>query len=218
MSEETIKKQLINSKISISFYTDFNFVRWLKGKPKFNKTSREQQKGSDHKLWKKNWEHTRYNKMIISCRKDAKYGNFVFTYVPETKTLHFHTPDGSTINIPNLIFPYGQEKIENAISKQVSLKGEEKKQFGKPIAWSIEDHHDYYIFKCMIEVEENSYTNHSKSDGILGLDMNVDHIAWANVNSIGQLINSGTFDFNVERKTTVKLTKFSKRSPFAWLT
>ncbi len=50
----------------------------------------------------KHWEQARYNKMTISGRRDAKYGNFVFSYEPETKSLHFSTPNGVAVEIPNL--------------------------------------------------------------------------------------------------------------------
>jgi hypothetical protein len=70
---------------------------------------------NNHKLWLEDWEHSRYNKMMISGRKDAKYGNFVFTYIVETKNLHFTTLNGVAVDIPNLVFPYGQENVEKAI-------------------------------------------------------------------------------------------------------
>ena len=59
--------------------------------------------------------------MTISGRKDAKYGNFVFSYEPETKSLHFITPNGVAVEIPNLVFPYGQEKIDQAIQLQMDM-------------------------------------------------------------------------------------------------
>ena len=41
--------------------------------------------------------------------------------------------------------------METAILNQVNCMN--KKKYGKPIAWSVEDHGDYYIFKCMINVD-----------------------------------------------------------------
>ncbi|MGM0901744.1 MAG: IS200/IS605 family accessory protein TnpB-related protein [Bacillota bacterium] len=66
---------------------------------------------------------------------------------------------------------------------------------------------DYYIFKCIVDVPENKSENFSKSAGMIGVDLNVDHIAWSNVNSIGQLIKSGTLNFSLEGKTSGQITK-----------
>ncbi|MBO1006007.1 transposase, partial [Pseudogracilibacillus auburnensis] len=91
---------------------------------------------NDHESWLHDWRQSRYNQMTISGRKDAKYGNFVFTYERETKNLNFITPDGAAIEIPNLVFPYGQENINHVFELQMATK--DKKKYGIPIAWSIE--------------------------------------------------------------------------------
>ncbi|TKC20129.1 transposase [Robertmurraya kyonggiensis] len=141
----------------------------------------------------------------MSGRKDAKVGNFVFCYTPETRELHFTPPNGTEIIIDNLVFPYGQEQIDHAIETQMSCKN--KKKYGNPIAWSVEDHGDYYIFKCIVDVPGNPHKNDSRADGLLGLDLNVDHIAWSNINTTGQLIKSGVFSFDLEGKTSEQITK-----------
>ncbi|WP_185819433.1 IS200/IS605 family accessory protein TnpB-related protein [Bacillus yapensis] len=160
---------------------------------------------NDHQQWRKDWEQARYHQMTISGRKDAKVGNFVFCYIPETREFHFITPDGTQIRIENLVFPYGQEQVDHAIETQMGCKN--KKKYGKPIAWSAEDHGDYYIFKCIVDVLENPHKNFSRADGLLGLDLNVDHIAWSNINAKGQLIKSGVFSFDLDGKTSEQITK-----------
>ncbi|MEQ2528548.1 IS200/IS605 family accessory protein TnpB-related protein [Bacillaceae bacterium CLA-AA-H227] len=160
---------------------------------------------TDHQQWRKDWEQSRYNQMTISGRKDAKVGNFVFCYIPETRELNFKTPDGTQIKIENLVFPYGQEQVDHAIETQMRCKN--KKKYGKSIAWSVEDHGDYYIFKCIVDVPEKPHKNFSRADGLLGLDLNVDHIAWSNINAKGQLIKSGVFSFDLEGKTSEQITK-----------
>ena len=54
------------------------------------------------------------------------------------------------IEIPNLLFPYGQDKIEQAIQLQMDMPFDLKKKHGTPVAWSVEDHEEYYIFKCIL--------------------------------------------------------------------
>ncbi|WP_197274824.1 IS200/IS605 family accessory protein TnpB-related protein, partial [Halolactibacillus sp. JCM 19043] len=79
--------------------------------------------------------------------------------------------------------------------------------YGKPIAWSLEDHGDYYIVKCLIDVPPAPYLNTSTSTGMIGVDLNVNHIAVANVNAIGQCVDAFTLPFNLEGKTSGQQAK-----------
>ena len=170
-------------------------------------------KYKDHELWKSDFKQSRHNQMLISGRKDSANGNFVFKYNTENSSLFFQTPNGVLVNIDNVYFPYGQENVNHAIETQLATK--DKKKHGKSISWAIEDHGAYYIFKCIVDVPENPNKNYSKSAGIIGVDLNVDHIAWSNVNSIGQLIKSGTLDFSLEGKASGEATKMIEAEAIA---
>lgn len=160
---------------------------------------------TNSKLWKQDWYLSRYGKMTISGRKDAKAGSFVFTYDSDSKVLSFKAINGNVVTFDNLSFPYGQANVDYAIRTQYNLKN--KKTFGKPISWSIEDRGAYYIIKCLVDVPPNEYINHSKDSGIIGIDLNVDHFAVSNVNSIGQLIESFSIKFDIYNKSTGQLNK-----------
>ncbi|MFD3448137.1 IS200/IS605 family accessory protein TnpB-related protein [Microbacteriaceae bacterium 4G12] len=167
----------------------------------------------NHALWIQDFERARYNQMLISGRKDAKSGNFVFTYNLDTQSLHFTTPNGIPIEIPHLTFPYGQDQVNHAVQTQWDCT--DKKKAGKPIGWAIEDRGAYYIFKCLIDVDENPNQNFSKSDGVIGVDCNFDHFAWANINKKGQLIKTGVFSFDLEGKTSGQITKIIEAEAIA---
>ena len=49
-------------------------------------------------------------------------GNFVFTYSSDEKILRFNTPSGINIQIENLVFPYGQEKVEATILERSTVR------------------------------------------------------------------------------------------------
>jgi hypothetical protein len=66
-----------------------------------------------------------------------------------------------------------------------------KKEYGKPISWSVEDHGEYYIIKCLVDVELNPYINFSTSDGVIGVDCNYHHIAWTDVSKDGLTLATG---------------------------
>ncbi|PEI42103.1 transposase [Bacillus pseudomycoides] len=159
----------------------------------------------NHDKWKTFFSRSRNKQLILSGRKDAKHGNFVFQYVPETKGLWMTTSSGKTLMFPAVTFPYGQEIIEEVIITQ--LQCENKKKHGKPITWSVEDYGEYYIVKCLVDVPENPHTNYSKSDGVIGLDCNLEHFAWANVTKDGNYKGSGSLGFSIMGKSTGQITK-----------
>lgn len=143
--------------------------------------------------------------MTISGRKDAGSGNFVFLYDPDNNKLSFKTPAGVVVSIEELHFPYRNDLVKSCIFTQQKCKN--KKKYGKPLGWSVEDHGDYYIFKCIIEEVPNPYKNYSKLDGVIGIDSNVNHFAISNVNSKGQLLSSWSLPFDLAGKTSNQATK-----------
>ncbi|MBU8686489.1 IS200/IS605 family accessory protein TnpB-related protein [Priestia megaterium] len=167
----------------------------------------------DHSSWRELFLAARNKQVLISGRKDAASGNFVFTYQPDTKDLHMTSLRGKVVTFPNVSFPYGQEQVTNAIFRQRNCK--DKKANGKPISWSVEDHGDYYIIKCLIDVEEEVLVNFSTSDGVIGVDCNLDHFAWTDVSKDGNLLESGTFSFSLHKKTTGQSTKILEAEAIA---
>ncbi|MEK6446641.1 IS200/IS605 family accessory protein TnpB-related protein [Priestia aryabhattai] len=159
----------------------------------------------NHPSWRERFLATRNKQVLISERKDAASGNFVFTYQPDKRDLHMTFRRGKVVTFPNVSFPYGQEQITNAVLPQRNCK--DKKANGKPISWSVEDHGDYYIIKCLIDVEEEVLVNFSTSDGVIGVDFNVDHFVWADVSKDGNFLENGTFSFSLHKKTTGQSTK-----------
>ncbi|PEF21960.1 IS200/IS605 family accessory protein TnpB-related protein [Bacillus pseudomycoides] len=159
----------------------------------------------NHDKWKILFSRARNKQLILSGRKDAKHGNFSFQYVPGTKELWMTISSRKTLMFPSVTFPYGQETMEEVITTQLQCKN--KKKHGKPIAWSVEDHGEYYIVKCLLDVPKNPHTNYSKSDGVIGVDCNLEHFAWANVTKDGNYKGSGSLRFSILGKSTGRITK-----------
>ncbi|MDH7577659.1 MAG: IS200/IS605 family accessory protein TnpB-related protein [Bacillota bacterium] len=153
---------------------------------------------NDHEAWLEEWRRARYSSLRISGRLDAKYGNFVFKYDVATRTLSFGLPDGTKVKV-QAAFRYGQEEVDSAIL----LQGERR----KPIAWAIEDHGEYYIFKVTVDVPENPYTNYYKGGGVLGLDMNYDHADLAEINHHGNLVDWQVVPHNLDGLTKGQAVK-----------
>jgi hypothetical protein len=149
------------------------------GKKLFKQQFTKKEFLKDHENWRNIFLAARNKEMIISGRKDAGSGNFVFNYNPNTKELRMTSVTGKVVTFPGVEFSYGQEIVNKAAIDQIQCKN--KKEYGKPISWSVEDQGEYYFMKCLVDVESNPYINFSTSDGVIGVDCNYHHIDWADV-------------------------------------
>lgn len=119
----------------------------------------------NHRAWKEKWHKARYRQVVISGRKDAVQGDFVFRYDIETHSLKWTTMRGIGSALSNIRFPYGQEWLNQAL-----LANKKGRCF---IAWAIEDYDDYFIIKVIADVAIATDLNDSKANGIVATDANV---------------------------------------------
>ncbi|MFP3123979.1 hypothetical protein OH784_14735 [Ectobacillus funiculus] len=59
-----------------------------------------------HAAWRQAFHHKRNAGMIISGRKDAKYGTFVFQYDAPSQTLHIRSTTGRALVLPYVYVPF----------------------------------------------------------------------------------------------------------------
>ena len=138
-------------------------------------------------------EKRRNRRMMISGRKDCKYGNFVFHYDIETKTLEYRSMtdwSGDRICFPNVTFPYGQEWIESWLRER---KG--------AIAWEIIDCGNAWQIRCILTKEAEDMNGYY-GDGAIGIDINYDHIAMTETDQSGNLLYHKVFHYDMEGKTS----------------
>ena len=196
------KNRLKQLKYSLSRYEDK--LSKLKAKPEltcfgskkfFKSQFTKEEYIENHDLWKLELDIRRNKLFQISGRKDATQGNFIFRY--NNGTVTFKDIDGNNIFISNVIFPYGQDYLDRALS----LTGSDR----KPIAWEIEDKGEFYIIKAIVELPKKDI-NYSKADGIIGMDINYDHFALANISADGNLLGHKTIYFNIDGKSSNQIT------------
>ncbi|WP_338036465.1 IS200/IS605 family accessory protein TnpB-related protein [Neobacillus notoginsengisoli] len=183
------------------------------GKKLFKSQFTKKDSYSSHEEWKSLYIQKRNKRILISGRKDAGSGNFVFSYNLEKKELSMRSTRGNIVTFPNVVFPYGQERVDKAILNQTSCKN--KKEFGKPISWSIEGYGGYFIIKCLVDVENKEYINFSTSDGVIGVDLNVDHFAIANVKKDGNLLGTEKASFSLKGKSSGQSVKIIEQEAIA---
>lgn len=168
------------------------------------------------------FKHKRNKDFSISGRKDAKFGNFVFNYNHNNKELNIKAINKQSITLENVYFSYGQEVINDYLKTQTKLSTKERKaketfepgigkirtSKAKPISFVVEDHKTYYIIKCLLEFSYDSDdVNYSLSDGVVGVDCNLDHFAVADVSKNGNLLSTKIIDFDIFNKTSGQVAK-----------
>ena len=163
----------------------------------------------NHKLWKEKFNLARHKSIQIQGCNTATQGNFCVRYNPQSKVLNLMLPmqneppksakkaKSEFIDIQGVEFTYNKNLYLEALNRK-----------GSPISYRIEDYGHYYIIKATVEVvKDDKYINFSKVDGIIGYDINVDHVAYAETDSIGNLISFGTIPFNIDNVSTGRSTK-----------
>jgi hypothetical protein len=90
---------------------------------------------------------------IQSIRKKLKNESRKLTALRNMK--HIRSITGQALILPYVYFTYGQDQVQESIATQLSCQN--KKKYGKPIGWSIEDHGTYYIIKCIVEEPEHHF-------------------------------------------------------------
>lgn len=152
-------------------------------------------KYEDHATWKRAFQRARAHGMTISGRADGKFGNFVVSYDPNTHMLTYTSMNGQKLSF-HVEFPYGQNKIDTALQKQIS--GEER----YPVAWRFEITGGSILIKCCIHVNDIQVPDNIYKAGCVGLDMNVDRIAVSTVDDNGNLLSHKVIRFNLNDKSS----------------
>ena len=58
---------------------------------------------------------------------------------------------------------------------------------GKAVAYLLEDHKKYFMIKAVVEMEERELME-NKQDGVIGIDINADHIAVSETDACGNCV------------------------------
>ncbi|MDQ0360030.1 IS200/IS605 family accessory protein TnpB-related protein [Breznakia pachnodae] len=147
---------------------------------------------NNHQKWREDYLHQRNKQMTIQGRRQGKYGNNLFKYELDSNTMMYRGIK-ETIYLP-IEFHYQKELLE----EKVKLK---HNTLGKAICYVLELHSDYFIIKAVLELPEKETTT-TKVNGVVGIDINVDHIALTVTNEHGNIINTRKINYKLKRKTS----------------
>lgn len=165
-----------------------------------------------HKEWKRDWKKARCSTFFQVGSKDETAGNQSCVATNDEKgslTLRLRLPDklnaGKYLLIENVYFAYGQKEITQALQENAlrnKYKKEKKSDYtkrGLAISYRfIFDEEGLRVF-ASVEEKQPAYIT-SQKRGYIGVDLNVDHIAVAETNHNGNLVNIRKYALNLYGK------------------
>ena len=162
---------------------------------------------NNYSSWKEEFNYKRHKAIQLQGCKTGEQGNHCVSYDINNKIL--------SIALPYQNIPLGKKNhsnvffdvpVEFTYNKDLYFKALNTK--GSTISYRIEDYKTYYIIKATFEVEvDDKHINYSKEDGVIGYDINIDHIAYSETDKHGNLISFGTIPFNINKKSNGQVNK-----------
>lgn len=149
---------------------------------------------NDHETWKKEFDTKRNHTMNITGRRQGKYCNNLFKYHVDEDLLYYYSTSGEVIKLP-IRFHLHSELLKEKIALPHNTPG-------KAVYYSLEDHGEYCIIKAVMElpvdIKEFCFF---KNNGVIGLDINVDHLALSETDQHGNLVGTWKIPMRLKHKT-----------------
>ena len=132
----------------------------------------------------------RKNRMLITGRRQGKYSNNLFKYHVDEGMMVYRGTD-EEIKLP-ITFHHNKEHLEKAVRMKHNTPN-------KAVAYELYDHGEYFIIKAIIEYEEEVVESQY---GSIGIDINKGHIAVAQIDAYGNLVDTSTIPLKTKGLTT----------------
>lgn len=181
---------------------DQNFHLCFGGKKLFrSQFFLEKNRLTSHEQWKSKWVAQRNSEFFVLGSKDETTGNqsCTITLRPDGKlTLRLRLPNqvipthSKYLLIDNVSFAYGQEAILASLYNQTAISYRFKK-----------DHKSWKIYASTNLKKPDPVTQEDK--GVIGIDLNTDHIAYVETDRFGNPIDTINIPWNSYGKTKQQL-------------
>ena len=156
---------------------------------------------SSHEKWQKVWKDKRNDSFFLIGSKDETAGNQTCQLIRKGTafSLCIRLPDTfseKNIIIENITFAYGQEEIINAIEenemrKKLRLAKKPYSHLGKAINYLFKK--DKKSWRIFISIEKEKPALISKKNiGMIGLDINANHLALVETDRFGNIVDKKT--------------------------
>ena len=147
----------------------------------------------NHEAWLEEYRYQRNKTMMIPGRRQGKYSNCLFKYHIEEGLLIYRCSSENREIRLKVQFHANAKELERAVKLPHNTPG-------KAVAYVLEDHKKYFIIKAIVEMEEREVME-DKRDGVIGIDINADHIAVSETDACGNCVLLKTVPMPLRGKT-----------------
>lgn len=164
-----------------------------------SKAAYSQKDNPDNENWQEEFMDRRYSAILFPGRHTSKYGNFLVKYHMHTGCLTVRMMDGSEIAFPEFSLP----RYETEFFANFTASPEDRNAIGYQFLLRKDGKGRSYILpQVILTFRENMHINHGFSNGCISMDLNVDHVALADINEKGELEHTYVIPFNLSDRTT----------------
>ncbi len=199
---EQLEQQIKSGKISLCFGTKKRFLAQYNLEANGYKSRNE---------WLTDWRAARSSNFLMVgsktyssgnqlCRLD-RFGNLAITVPPALKEQF-----GEKVNCNGIKFRYGQEFINIALTPTLHKRGREYRNgTEKPVTHRFVKREEKWYLHTHVELPNIPYMS-SPKNGCVGMDLNVNNIAWAYCDGTGNLKEKGQINLDLENKSSAQIT------------
>jgi IS605 OrfB family transposase len=170
---------------------------------------------SSHETWKSDWQNSRKSEIFILGSKDETAGNqsATATINPDGSfSIRIRMPDilaqkfGKYLVLPNIRFAYGHEVITAALLDAklrrdlFLLKDPSYRNHGRAITFRLKRDSKSWTLFATTELEPPTWIT-KKEFGVIGLDINADHLAVLETDRFGNPLQALTIPLPLQGKT-----------------
>ncbi|HEX4840322.1 MAG TPA: hypothetical protein VFU89_07780 [Rhabdochlamydiaceae bacterium] len=154
---------------------------------------------SSHEKWLKDWKNTRNRELFFLGSRDETAGNQTCTATlqpDQTITLRLRLPKalekyGKYLLIPGIAFKYGKEELRSVLENKTT----------QAISWRFKlDAKGWRVF-ASFDIKPAVCTS-KQNIGVIGLDINADHLALTETDRFGNPISAKTIPCNTYGKSS----------------
>ena len=162
--------------------------------------SKKDDKNTDLDDWREEFEFKRMSSMTLPGRSDGKYCNFLCRYMGGN--LIVTNTDHTETVFKDFQLARFQDEFLNYFRAN--------KESRKPLCYNFNLKKDsrgrvYVIVSATMELE-NKYVNYSTETGCVAIDLNYDHVALADIDEDGNLLESKVIHFDIANKKSGAVT------------
>lgn len=162
--------------------------------------SKKDDKNTDLNSWHEEFKFKRTSSMTLPGRKDGKYCNFLCRFIDGN--LAVTNTDGTETVFKDFQLARFQDEFLNYFKAS--------RESRKPLCYNFNLKKDrrgrvYIIVSVTLELE-NKYVNYSTEIGCVAIDLNYDHVALADIDEDGKLLESKVIHFDIANKKSGAVT------------